>query len=283
VELKNMLKNLKIMALESEMAGLDISIEKASENDQPRHNSRLDELQKQLEVEKQERQILQEELVRSNELVQMQEQTINEKEQELQQTNELINQTVDELVKEAIALKTVESAGKYWLGLVRDKKKDENAALKIQSLRRGQLARRREKDDAEIVELRAKFIELSELLDKEKSTREALQKQMANLQAPVAKFQALSCTAPSVASSVLTSPSYTPSPMTPLTPRIINPIASARSNDCRASLSQSTLSAWARSPQPAKIGPPRRNACSAKAPILVEPIRLQAIESLTAR
>jgi hypothetical protein len=255
VELKKMLKNLKIMALESEMAGLDVFNEDIGENEQPRRNSRIDALQQQLEAEKQERELLQNELAKSHELVQIREKMINDKDQELQQTNVLISQTVDALVKEAVALKTVESAGKFWLGLVRDKKKDEDAAIKIQSLRRGQLARRREEkeEDEAMVAMRAKVAELSQLLNEERTCREALQQQVASLQAQ-------SFTAP-LASSVVMSKSYAPAPAI----RITQPIASARLNE-------------------KSMATPRRNStsCATKAAVPVQPMRLQAVERVTA-
>jgi hypothetical protein len=213
------------MALENEMAGLDMFNEDIGASDQPR---RLSKLQQQLEAEKQERDFLHEELARSHELLEFHKQMAHEKDQELQQTNQLINETVDALVKEAVAFKTVESAGKFWLGLVREKK-DEDAAMKIQSVRRGQLARRG-KDEAEMNAMRGKIAELSNMLDDERCCREVLQKQVANLEANQSASVARSCAASS-RPSVVMSNSYVPVVKARVinpTESVINPTASMR-------------------------------------------------------
>jgi len=270
VELKKMLKNLKIMALENEMAGLDMFNEDIGEDEQ-RRSRRVEVLQEQLEAEKQERDFLQEELARSHELVEWQEKVINDKDQELLQTHELINETVDALVKEAVAFKTVESAGKFWLGLVRDKKSDEDAAVKIQSVRRGQLARRREKDDTEMDVLRARIADLSKQLNEERSSHEALQKQVAHLEAAHTlvrrSVQAPAGTNPLVttyAARYIGQPTATPTTNT----------ASPRFIERSSALPQAKL-----------IAAPRKVVTAApvtKASIPVQPIRLQAVDCVTA-
>lgn len=160
---------------------------------------RITDLQAQLDKEKREREGLQEKLASIQERCAVDE-------EELQQTKEQINQTVDACVKQALALKTARSVAATWLGLVRNKHREvkeqvhasctgakvEDVAAsndemtKMQSCVRelqAQLDQEKQDNEAGMVMLQNHIHELRQQRDQEKHARDALQRQLASLEA----------------------------------------------------------------------------------------------------